>query len=471
MAALLLVLLLLPSLALATEEAFVSPTRDPNASEYSTKNPEELQDEHIVAHSFILMERSTGEVLRERRADELRYPASTTKILTALMALNYGEITDTLTVSASALNLPDDAQLVPFKEGEVITLQDALYAMMLRSGNEAANAVAEYVSGDIETFVEQMNETAYMLGCRSTHFVNPHGMPDELHVTTARDLALIFNACLDHEAFRTIIAAPTYTLSGTEKNPPRQIATTNLHIVKDNNYYYRYSIGGKTGFTYDAGYVLVEAAEKDGVELIAVIMYSGAYSRWPDTSRLFQYGFSQYKSMTPEEIYNTSPTELRINGFDTEDSGLGELKLNIRAVDPTRVVRITGEIETVDRIAENYSAYTNIRWLREARAPVEAGEVMGILTFYPDGEESAQYELIASRSVKARVDAPPTLEEIEAMVLADPSPFPPFALSWALPPILILLGSLLILRMGIRLLAHSLRGRQKLPKPTRRRLS
>lgn len=460
---------LLPLCAFAEEAAFVDPTRPPNAAEYDTKHPEDLQAEQIVAHSYILLERDTGQVLMERNSGELMYPASTTKIMTALIALQFCDDLDTtLTVSPTANTLEEGASTVPFKTNETVTLRDALYGMLLKSGNEAANAVAEFVSGDIDSFVNLMNTTATTIGCTSTHFANPNGLQNELHVTTAHDLAMIMNAAMENENFRAIIKSPTYDLASTDMNPSRQITNSDVHLLRDNNYYYQYSIGGKTGFTSQAGYCLVEAAERDGIELIAVIMYSGKYSRWPDTSRLFQYGFSQYKSVTPVQIYENNPVSLQLSGFDIADPGLGEVELRIEAQDPKRKVSITGPVAEVDAIAADYESYTNTTWLIEARAPVEAGQVVGELTFYPSDEEPAKYNLIATRSVAARENAPPTLEEIQRRVEADDSLFPPFSLDWMLPPAIVIVAAFFALHKARRLLFHRRRKKAKIPKPRKR---
>lgn len=241
-AAALLLAFLLPLCAAFAEEdpGFVDPTRPPNAPEYDTKHPEDLQEDQIVASSFILMERESGDILMSRNEENLMYPASTTKIMTALIALQFCDDLDTqLTISETANTLEEGASVVPFKTGETVTLRDALYGMMLKSGNEAANAVAEFVAGDIDSFVSLMNETAAALGCTSTHFVNPNGLHNDVHYTTAHDLARIMDAAMDNEDFRTIISTPTWTLSSTDMNPARQITNSNAHILKDNNYYYR----------------------------------------------------------------------------------------------------------------------------------------------------------------------------------------------------------------------------------------
>lgn len=455
----------------ADEDGFINPTRDPNAPEYFTNSPQELVPEQIVARSFILMERNTGIVLMQRNQDLQQFPASTSKIMTALIALQVGDLDATLEITENAMNIEEDASRVPFKQGEIVTLRDALYGLLLRSGNEAAIAIAEHIAGSEDLFVQQMNETARMLGCENTNFVNSHGYHHDLHQTTAEDLATIMDAALDNETFRQIIGTYQYELAATEKNPARVITNTNIHLNPDpeNNYYYQYSIGGKTGYTSQAGYVLVEAAEKGGVELIAVAMYSGKYSRWPDTSRLFQYGFTQFHSATVEEIYNENPLELQLTGFSTEDTGLGTVQLSLKKMEDTRTIRFTDTEDNLKVLKDNYGEYSTVNWTVEPRAPVEVGQVMGTITFWPsDGQEPAEYELIATRAVAARLDAPLTLEEIEERVLADPSPFPPFDWDWFLPPVLGILGGMLLLRFLLKRAIRAIRNHKKIPTPKRR---
>ncbi len=492
-AALLLVVLcaLIPFAACAEETAeIVGPTRDPNAPEYSTEYPEDLKRNQIVANCFVLMDAKTGEILWEVNGDVLRPPASTTKIMTALLALRFGNLEDMVTMTESAMNIPSDASKVPFKLGEVMTLENALYGLLLRSGNEAANAIAEYVAGDNATFVERMNDLAALLGCTNTHFMNPDGYDQELHLTTARDLAVMFRAALQDETFRKIIKTASYRLPETEMSPARDIQNLNLHIQSGSKYPYKYSIGGKTGSTSGAGYCLVEAAEKDGVTLIAVILNSNQYARWPDTSRLFEYGFTLYKSVTPEEIYNVNmkPIVANIQGFDleseraprdengniktdteSENTSLGRLVLAIEAVDPTRKVSIADKKEVVDSIIENFSSrYINIQMTSNMRAPITAGQQMGTLTFYPPGEQEAEYKLIATRSIKARDNAPPSLEELEQRAAEDPSIFPPLSVDWMLPPIAILLAIVLGIRALIKQIKKRRTRRRRVPKPKRR---
>ena len=482
--AILLALLLMPVLAFAEDLLNAGPTRNPQfADSYDPKNPGALIKEDIVAHSYLVMERNSEEILMAENETEQMFPGSTTKILTALIALQYGDLDDELEVSGTALmNLPEDVTMVGLKEGEIITLRDALYGMMLRSGNDAANVIAEYISGGINAFVALMNQEAANLGCANTNFMNPHGLHHEGHQTTARDLAVIMNAALDHPEFRKIIGTLNYTISTTNKNPARNLKNLVAPLDPDSNYYYPDSIGGKTGTHLEAAYVFVEAAERDGVELIAVVMFSNLYARWSDASRLLNFGFLQYESVTPEQLYNESPIKVEIKGYDPaeaqyaadeekEDFRFGRVELAIRPVDPKNTMRITRKVEEIAELRRTFiGSHTYVQWETELRAPITAGQILGTLIFFSD-EGPAEYQLMAKRSVTARPDAPPTLEEIEARVLADPSPFPPFSLDWVLPPFLIFLACLWGFRLLMRALFESSRGRKRIPKPTQRYFS
>ena len=214
------------------------------------------------------MERETGEILMSRDEEVVRFPASTTKIMTALVALQFCDDLDAvLTVSESAVAFDDEkAERVPFKAGEQITLRTALYGLLVKSGNDAANVIAEYVAGDVPSFVNLMNQTAAAIGCTSTNFVNPHGLHDDLHYTTAHDLARIMDAALDNETLpRHHWDAPPTPCPSDRHEPFSGRSTTptsDIHILPDDDYYYRYSIGGKTGFTSDGGLLSRRSSRK-----------------------------------------------------------------------------------------------------------------------------------------------------------------------------------------------------------------
>ena len=408
-------------------------------------------------------------MLFEKNADELMYPASTTKIMTAYIALQMADLdNDIVTVSQNAIDLvPATYTKVPLVAGEQVNMLDLINAMMVVSGNDAANAIAEYISGSIDAFAGLMNQTAQMLGCsESTHFTNPSGVQDTSHYTTARDMAIIAQAAMQDSRFREIVSNTTYDMPASEKEDgsaahPRRTLVGKTNILNpESDYYYRYAIGIKTGYTYDAGYCFVGAANNGGIELISVVLYDGDTRRYIDTKRLFEYGFSQIESISPESLYAEDPRVIDVSGFALDDPGHGELTLGIRAVDPTRSMTIVANTATVNILRENFNQISSIEWTREFRAPVNVGDVMGILTFYSENNGTAEYELVATRSIAAREDAPPTLEQIEAYTAADENPWPRFSWDYLVPPGLVLLALIWL----IRFLRRHRRKRTKPPK-------
>lgn len=460
LALLLCAALFIPSCALAEDttpepERFVAPTLPPDAIAWDSSHPDILDEDMLYARSAILIEANTGEVLFEKNADEIMYPASTTKIMTAYIALQMGDMdNDVVTVSQNAIDLvPPTYQTIPLSAGEQVPLLDLISVMLIRSGNEAANAIAEFLSGSVESFADLMNQTAQMLGCSSsTHFANPSGVHDENHYTTARDLAIIAQACMKDERFAAIVSQTSYdmpatqTESGSAGHPRRTIVGSTAILNAESTSYYRYATGIKTGYTLPAGYCFVGSATKGGINLISVVLYDGDTRRYEDTKRLFEYGFTQIESITPESLYAEAPRVIDITGFDTSDAQHGELTLGIRAVDDTKDMTIVGRKDNIDFLRENFGQVSSIRWTREFRAPINVGDVMGILTFYSENKGTAEYELVATRSIAARADAPLTLEQIEAYTAQEENPWPRFSWDLLVPPGLILLAFIWLIR-------------------------
>ncbi|MBQ4608139.1 MAG: D-alanyl-D-alanine carboxypeptidase, partial [Clostridia bacterium] len=203
-----------PPLSLAVEpeedaNKWVDPTYEPNALSWDSTHPELLDESMLIAKSAILIEATTGEVLFEKNADEIMYPASTTKILTCHIALEMSDLeNDVVMISQEAINLvPPTYATIPVNVGEEVAMKDLIAATLVRSGNEGANAIAEYISGSVYGFADLMNQTAQMLGCSSdTNFVNPSGAHDDMHYTTARDMAIIARAAMQNERFREIVS-------------------------------------------------------------------------------------------------------------------------------------------------------------------------------------------------------------------------------------------------------------------------
>ena len=460
------------------EVEFVRPTLSPDADPYDPEHPEDLQAEQLYARSAILIEATTGEVIFEKNADEVMYPASTTKILTVLLGIMMGDLNQEVTMTESAANVEAGSSVIPLDVGETVRFEDLLYATMVRSGNEGANLIAETISGDIYTFAELMNQAAAMYGCTSSNFVNPNGLHDDNHYSTVRDMAKIAQAAMQNETFRNIAKTFTYTLPRTNLHRSRVLTGVSSNWLNMNqdtsdgktSYYYEYATGIKTGYHARAGYCYVGSADKDGVELISVVFYTRSEGRWTDSKKMMEYGFSQFVSMTPQELYEQSPITIETSGFSLEDENLGRLALEVQPTEGMRTVRIVATKAEMEAMARNLKQTVLIEYTRDFTAPIERGEVRGTMTYYPtDGGSPVVYNLIAGRTVLRRENAPKSIEEIEAEVYADPNPFPPLSIELALMVLLPLAGLFLVIRLLMRLLRRTGRHRKgRVPKPRNR---
>lgn len=254
----------------------------------------------------LLLELNSGTVIYALNAEQTMYPASLTKIMTCMLALEYGQLDDVLTVSESALAGLDEAgSTAGLLVGEQMKLRDVLYCMMLSSANEACNVVAEYISSDVPTFVTLMNKTAKELGCTNTHYENPHGLHESNHYTTAKDLSIITRKALTYEVFREISATATYTVPATNMSAPRILKTTNYLISTDTvaDYFYPDAIGIKTGYTSAAGRCVISRAADGNLNLLAIVLDAATevmsdgsvrYHNFIEAKRMFEYGFENF---------------------------------------------------------------------------------------------------------------------------------------------------------------------------------
>ncbi|NLG03631.1 MAG: D-alanyl-D-alanine carboxypeptidase [Clostridia bacterium] len=249
----------------------------------------------IGAESAILMEVDTGVVLYEKNVHEKLYPASTTKLLTSLIASEHTTMDEIVTFSHdSVFNIERDSSHIGIDVGEQLTMEQCLYGILLGSANEVAYAVAEHVGGSLEGFVSLMNERASALGCVDTHFSNANGLPDPNHYTTAYDLALIARECYKNEIISKISGTTYYTIPPTNKQVEERPLTNHHLLLPKLKYAYDYMLGGKTGYTTEARQTLVTCAEKDGLKLICVIMKEESPYQFLDTVELFDYGFDNF---------------------------------------------------------------------------------------------------------------------------------------------------------------------------------
>ena len=259
-------------------------------------HPESLKDTFLYAKNVCLINAVTGEVLFEKAADEPAEPASTTKIMTLLTALSLCDPEENVVIPEAAKDVPADSTLVPVTPGETMTMSDLLYAMIIQSGNDAANAVAVICAGSTQAFAEKMNQTAENLGMKNSHFVNAHGYTEEGHYTTARDLTTAARYGMTQSLFSKIVTCLKYTLPATEKRDSLAVSLKWEIFDPDSEYYIPNAAGIKSGYTSSAGFCYVGAYQKDGVTLIATVM--GGRRRnmaWTDLKRLFAYGMAVTK--------------------------------------------------------------------------------------------------------------------------------------------------------------------------------
>lgn len=254
----------------------------------------------IQGEYAIVMEWETGTVLYEKNAHTSLYPASITKILTALLALENSKMEDTVTFSYDSVHKTEGSGIWRDVD-EVMTMEQCLYALMLNSANECAYAIAEQVSGSLEGFVQMMNDRAAALGCTDTHFNNPHGLTDEEHYTSCYDMALISREALKNNTFRQLALTKRYEIPPTNKHPDEITYLKNHHkmLFEGEEYYYPSCIGGKTGYTEAAGHSLVTFAQQDGMTLICVVMKEeNATVQYEDSIALLQDCFEKYRTLS-----------------------------------------------------------------------------------------------------------------------------------------------------------------------------
>ncbi len=265
----------------------------------------------VQAQAAILLDANSGNILYGKNIHDTYAPASITKVLTALVACENNSMGDTVTFSRNAVyDLPWDSSKVGFSQDERVNLKDALYGLMLKSGNEAANGIAEHVAGSVENFAAMMNERAAQAGALNSHFVNAHGLHHEDHYTTAYDMAMILRAAVHNDTFLEIASTNYYEIAPTNINKDGYKFSCGHKMLRKNQAeYYEYAVAGKTGYTSKAGNTLVTYAKKGDLELICVILKS-KQTQYSDTKALLDYGFSNFTT------YNAAKEDTTYSGAD-----------------------------------------------------------------------------------------------------------------------------------------------------------
>ena len=256
-----------------------------------------------VSDAYVVMVADTGQVLVEKNMNKREYPASITKIMTGALALEYDRLTDLVTMTDEAVfSVPRDTTHIALTPGEEVTVEQLMYGCMMMSANDCANGLAEFTGGTIQDFVQMMNDKAQELGAVNTHFTNANGLPDGNHYTTAYDMALITRYALGVEGFRQFFGATEYVMAPTNKQPEERLFGTQSMMIVTSAYQYEGATGSKLGWTEDAHHTMVTSAQRNGVELICVVMNStGQYEKYKDSHALLDYCFDNFQNLSYKE--------------------------------------------------------------------------------------------------------------------------------------------------------------------------
>ncbi|MGN1300618.1 MAG: D-alanyl-D-alanine carboxypeptidase family protein [Clostridia bacterium] len=351
----------------------------------------------VYSPSCILMDADSGRILYSKNANAKMYPASTTKIMTAILTLENCKLDDVAVASHNAVySIPYGYSVATIQEGEELTIEQLLHVLLIPSANDAAVVLAEHIAGSVESFANMMNNKAIELGCKNTHFVNPNGIHNEDHYSTAYDLALIGKYAMQFDTFRSIVKKTSYSLPKTNKydKEDRLFNTTN-ELIKKNyssspaNYYYEYATGAKTGYTDAAKSCIVATATKDNISLIAVVLHSestdnGLNARPIDCKTLFEYGFNNF-SMQTFCLKGTVANQISVKNATKETASLDLLYSD----DLSGLVPNGTDLSTIT---------PNIKLTENLSAPIFEGTNVGTITYSIDGSEYS-CSLIASHNV------------------------------------------------------------------------
>lgn len=345
----------------------------------------------IDAGASILVNAETNEIIHASNETKKMYPASCTKIMTALLALENCSLNDIVTMQDSDFtDVNNGASNAGLRPGEQITVENLLYCLMLPSGNEAANALARTIGGSIEQFADMMNSRAKELGCVNTHFVNPHGLHNENHYTCAYDLYLIARQAMQNETFAAVVNTAQKKLPATNKNSERVIYTTNALILRSSSpVYYDNCYGIKTGHTTPAGYCFVSYAQKDGYTYYSVVLgakageeYAGSFT---ETKRLFEWAFDNFNMINATEA-GEAVTECHVR--------LGRGTDHVTVVTSEDIPVLVPKGLTKDQLDVDISLKDSYD------APIQKNQKLGTVTYSYNGMECADADLIALTEVE-----------------------------------------------------------------------
>lgn len=341
------------------------------------------EDLNITAGAAVLMDSNTGKILYSKNENDKMYPASTTKIITAILTIENCNLEDVVSVPYEAIaSIPSGYSIAALQPGEQLTVSQLLQVMMVHSANDAANVLAYHVSGSIDSFATLMNTKVSELGLENTHFTNPSGKHDENHYTTAYELAKIMQYCMKNSTFRTFAGLKSCTIPATNKSDERVFSSTSYELFTvDNrevssNYYYKYAIAAKTGYTTEAKNCLVSVSNKDDLELISVVLSVGLYpnnlsGKFIETKTLFNYGYDNYTIRKLREK-DAIATQIEIANGTKETKNLDLL--------------ISDDIIALINQSDLYNEFSpEIQIDENLKAPIPQGKTVGKISYTIDG--------------------------------------------------------------------------------------
>lgn len=347
----------------------------------------------VESDAAILIDARTGNILYAKNIDEQYYPASITKVLTALIACEQGNMDDIITYSHNAIySIPWDGSTVGFSEGERVSLLDSLYGMMLASGNEAAVGIAEHIAGSEEAFADMMNERAREAGAQNSHFVTSNGLHDDDHYTTAYDMAMILKAAVENELFLQIASTYSYQIGPTNmKEEGYNPVSGHRMLNPKSEYYYPYAVAGKTGYTSKAGNTLVTYAKQGDTELICVILHS-YQTQYPDTEALLEYGFSGYTCYNAAKE-DTTYGENHVGFFSFLSSDFQDKPVSVKMEDTYLLVPATADFSDITSYIEYHEEESQSNLLGYVHYEYEGIEVgVAALTLESGQTENADFQ-------------------------------------------------------------------------------
>ena len=355
------------------------------------------QELNLSGESAILMDYDTLEILYEKNSHLKLYPASTTKTMTAILAMELGNLDDVIKVDEEVIHLTKGSHIA-LDYDEEMTLEDLLHALLIQSANDAALAIGKYVSGSVDDFVKLMNEKAVEIGALNTNFVNPNGLHNDEHVSTAYDMALIGKYAMEKEIFRSIAIKPTYVIGPTnKKTESRTLRSTNLFMLGNENINYEGKtvpikmdgvLGGKTGYTPQAQNCLITVTERDNRRLLTVVLKSNGKEVYADTHKLINYGLDNFQNATlgyANEFMGNFQLENAtipfVAGVLDKDFSYPILKENIGKIEKKTIIN------------------------KELEFPLSIGEVLGTSEYYLNGKLLGSSNIISTAEVN---QIPPT---------------------------------------------------------------